>query len=78
MKTIIKECKGKTREEKYKEKYKEKTYIKKCSNCKSKFTYQNEDIYSVLGFDESLWEYVDCPVCNYENSFIIKRRYRKR
>lgn len=74
MRTIIEKCEKKTKEEKHDE----KTYIKKCGNCKSKFTYQNEDIYSVWGFDESLWEYVDCPVCNYDNSLIIKRRYRKR
>ena len=71
MLTIIKECKKKT----VKQKIDEKVYIKKCWNCKSKFTYQKEDIETTLGFPPDIWEEVSCPVCNSCNCVNFKIRY---
>lgn len=71
MKIIIKECKEKTKSQKYRE----KIYIKKCWNCKSIFTYQNEDIIHSYNWDE--FNEVKCPVCASFEEIIIKRRYKK-
>lgn len=69
----IEERKGKTKLEKKEE----KTYIKKCWNCKSKFTYQNEDIKIGVGLPPDITEEVTCPVCYIRNNIIFKKRYRK-
>ena len=71
MLTIIKECKKKT----VKQKSADKVYIKKCWNCKSKFTYQKEDIKTTLGYPPDIWEEVYCPVCNACNCVNFKIRY---
>lgn len=73
MKKVIKIGKGKTKT--YKKA--EQLYVKKCWNCKSVFTYQNEDIGVHLGMSApDIWRDVICPVCNYKNDITIKRRYR--
>lgn len=70
---IIKLGKGLSRNEKAKT-YREKThYIKKCYNCKTKFTYQFEDIRVYVEGDE----YVTCPKCNDSNYIFFRRKYRK-
>ena len=75
MKMIIEKCEKKTK----REKQNEKIYIKKCWNCKSKFTYQKEDIQTHLGFDPDYWEDVECPVCYHRCDIgFIKRRYREK
>ena len=68
---IIKECKKKT----VTQKRAEKVYIKKCWNCESKFTYQEDDINVTLGCTPDIWREVRCPVCNACNSINFKIRY---
>ena len=68
--TIIKEGKGKTTSQKYRE----RIYIKKCWNCKSKFTYQNDDINLNCLYQTNE---VKCPVCGVFSTLLIKRKYRK-
>lgn len=71
MREIIKECKKKTT----KQKIDERVYIKKCWNCKSKFTYQREDVSVNLGLAPDYFEDVECPVCKTCNLLTIKIRY---
>lgn len=66
--TILEKGTGKTRAEKRNE----KTYIKKCWNCKSKFTYQLED----LNMSYDLDCFVDCLNCGASNSILFKMRYK--
>ena len=55
----------------------EQLYVKKCWNCKSVFTYQNEDVEVYFGMSApDMWRDVTCPVCNHENDLTFKRRYK--
>ena len=73
MKKVIKVGAAKTKTDKKAE----QLYVKKCWNCKSVFTYQNEDIEVVLGcYPGAIWTEVSCPVCNQDNDITFKRRYK--
>lgn len=54
-----------------------KIYVKRCYNCGTKFTYQYEDIFAWIGYDDCYSpKNVGCPECNKRNMIFIKRRYR--
>lgn len=38
-------------------------FVEKCYKCYTKFTYQNLHVYKK--YDSSMYNFVDCPVCNY-------------
>ena len=73
MKKIIKVGVVKTKTDKKAE----RLYVKKCWNCKTVFTYQNEDIDVHFGMiAPDMWREVICPICNHGNDLTFKRRYK--
>lgn len=51
----------------------ERKYIKKCWNCKCKFTYQSKDMkWSML----HECDYVECPECDTNLYITFRRKYR--
>lgn len=49
-------------------------YKYKCKNCKTLFTFEDED----LRFHINALQTVNCPYCNYINKVVFLRKYKEK